>query len=710
MQYYDEASRVLYDTMPAAISYWGIASFQVGIAAAESANCYNMLRKEDVANMIATRCLAARSTPELIGRQDWFYLSLYLVDSLIGSGKYAEAESALEHLIGQRPITPTIHMMGCLRLSKIRRRVSTESGAIEFYHSLREGLGLFRQVPSALREEYLEEAACTLSATVTTTQGSLEAQETLIGDINALIGQADLRESPAQKRYAQAQLEFKQHTVRQENSIAPGLSIPQVDSITLADAAVGRAPTQSSSTIDETTTYIATQRVFSIPYERDHSFIERPEVMKNISNLSYNHPMRVYSIHGEAGIGKTAFVTDLVYRLQLSYHAVIWIKDGPLDEIYDNLRKCAIQLGLQSVGSSTPICQHQALEQLFKWFQNPRTTVSDGPWLIVFDGIESEQVLDQIWPNGGSFGNVIAITRKVPSFSVLSNATFIKLEQLDLTKLPHSVANFSRLTLLPEPGGHKIKDLCSLVNLLDSHPAAIKAAASLISRNGISIQDFIFAFKQSQGSYLSLPAMNEIHRQPNHSLHLITIWLSQPHESEHLMNVISLLSGIEIDENFLWPDEEPIRLYDDAPTVRDYRMMRDQLLDSTLIWRNRRHTLCTSTTVQTILRKRMDPISFDKACCKVLLLLHHSWPCKFEDLLWTDGSLSTHTKCSNLWPHVCSLAELLHLNSRFFEAVKTTEALLNISWCVLNSSELSSTPIQTRHANLNQPKLWHHTQ
>ncbi|KAL2677089.1 hypothetical protein Neosp_010856 [[Neocosmospora] mangrovei] len=390
IQYHDEAATVLHATFPAAISHWGLTSFQVGIIAAESANCYNMLRKEDVASTIATRCLAARNTPELVSRQDWYYLSLYLADSLIGSGRYAEARSALEELVSKRLITPTINMMGHLRLSKIRRRVSVESGATEFYHSLREGLRLFCQVPSALREEYLEEAACSLSAAVATTQGSLEAQETLVVAVGEVLGKTRLGESPAKKRYTQAQLDFRHHILQQDNN--------------------------PSASEEKAKTPIATRTVFSVPHERNHDFVKIPQVADILYPTALEDYFDVYAIYGGAGVGKTSFATEFAYRVQLVYSVVLWVKDAPVDEIRDYLSSVATQLGFVDADSSIPIHPDESLEQMFKWFTHPDHLNFKGPWLIVFDGIENKQVLRRFWPTGGQFGTVFVMSREKPSF------------------------------------------------------------------------------------------------------------------------------------------------------------------------------------------------------------------------------------------------------------------------------------------------------
>lgn len=696
MQHYDEASKVLKNTMPAAISYWGITSFQIGIVAAESANCYNMLREEDVANTIATRCLAARSTPELIGRQDWFYLSLYLADSLIGSGRYSEAESALEHLISQPPITPTIHMMGCLRLSKIRRRVPGENGTAESHRCLHEALGLFDQVPKALREEYLEETACTLEATMATTQGSLEAQEALMNGVNDLLDQTSLAESPAQKRYAQVQLQFKHNALRQENdTIVSGHGFSRARSP--SSEAIRQTRSDSSSITDDMTTSTPSPNVFSVPYERDKNYIVVPELESVLKISPPSGGMGVSSIYGDVGVGKTALATEAVYRTRFIFNAVIWIRDAPLDEIFNYLSSVAGQLGLKNA------------VQMYQWFATPGKFGFPGRWLMVFDGIESEEVIRQLWPTRGRNGTVLTVSRGKPSYLkdlASGMPRYTKLRPLNLTDAMILAWGFlndsAKATVavnLSKPDASTPRSLLkreySLAELLEGHPAAIKQAASLISRRDMGIGDFLAGYKKAQASISNVPMGMFPHQ--NHNVHLITIWLLNPGDGGPLMNVLSLLDASAVPESLLWPNASFTRPDGYPQSISEFEKMRNELLESSLICREgTQQSLWTHQAMQAIFRERMDRPSFNRAYYRCLLLLAHAWPCEYENQLFIND-ISPHAECSKLWPHVDILLWGPQWPSPYVlsahEATQILKVLLDISWCVSYSPVFTSIPM-----------------
>ncbi|KAI8714632.1 hypothetical protein NCS52_01183600 [Fusarium sp. LHS14.1] len=703
MQYHGEAARVLHAGVPAAVSHWGLKSFQVGIIAAESANCYNMLRREDIANMIATRFLAGRGTPELTSRQDWFYLNFSLIDSLIGSGRYAEAEPAIKQIISQPSVPPTIHMMGCLRLSKIGRRAPEQNGTeVESHHPLEEGIDHFRQVSSTLREEYLEEVACSLSVRETG-QKSLEAQETLVAAVGEVLGKTTLGESPAKKRYTQAQLDFRHHIFQQDDN--PSASEWKV-SRTFPVISSGQESQEKpeSSTPGTTKAPMATRTVFSVPHERNHDFVQIPQATDILYPASLEDYFDVYAFYGGVGVGKTSFATDFAYRVQHVYSVVLWVKDAPVDEIRDYLSSVAAHFELVDAESSIPIHPDEALEQMFRWFTHPDHLDFKGPWLIVFDGIENEQVIRHFWPTGGQFGTVFVMSREKPSFlSEWANVVprYIELGKSTTTEATESASHHTPTHQYPEPQSQRMavtkaatqvtrSDTDRLLDMLNRQHdlAAIKQATALISKHHMSTQYFIAAYQRVQTSLLGPQAMDKILQYPNHSLPLITMWFLDSRDGESLMNVISLLSPTYIDETFLFPDQLFARIDNYPQIASDFQIQRDDLLDSSMIWRDSgSRRLNTSPVLHTAFREQMEPSAFNDAYCRALYLLSQAWPCKFEDPLLVSYAPSHHTRCSELWPHALSLKDqpcrlaLDHLASQ--EAATIVPALLDISWCAI---------------------------
>ncbi|KAL6362046.1 hypothetical protein LRP88_05529 [Fusarium phalaenopsidis] len=188
-----DALEVLKAAMPSAIQTWGGTSLQVGIVAAESANCCNAVRSEPLAERIAGRFLDLRTTQELSRRPDWFYLRVALIDSHIGQAKYQEAELELEEVLERSHTPDTIRMMSCLRLAKVRRRM--ERGGREAFRPsapLQTGASLLKQAPKVLQREFLEETACNLAIIPEAERRNTASEPTqLVENINEFLEESE---------------------------------------------------------------------------------------------------------------------------------------------------------------------------------------------------------------------------------------------------------------------------------------------------------------------------------------------------------------------------------------------------------------------------------------------------------------------------------------------------------------------------------------
>ncbi|KAI1505803.1 hypothetical protein F5X99DRAFT_428902 [Biscogniauxia marginata] len=206
---YEEAIAVLTNNMQAAIDFWGVTSFQVGIAAAESTNCYNMLDQANRAEKNAEYFLGVRDTQQLRTRPDWFYLALSLVDSLTSRGRYEEADRKLQGIIDQPSASNTLRMITCLRLSKVRRRMQQGGGkAFEVGSPLQIGATLLTEAPIEFQQDYLEEMVCNLILIPATEKEQLRRSEELFNTVKSLLAHETLMGSPNMVRYIQMQEEF----------------------------------------------------------------------------------------------------------------------------------------------------------------------------------------------------------------------------------------------------------------------------------------------------------------------------------------------------------------------------------------------------------------------------------------------------------------------------------------------------------------------
>ncbi|KAF5700326.1 guanine nucleotide-binding alpha-3 subunit [Fusarium globosum] len=161
---YDQAAKALEATRVELVAQYGPCSMQLGIVTSELANCYNVLRREALAEFTLTQSLELRRDSNLSNRRDEIYLRLALADSFIGQAKYKNALPILENIIDKPNISATFRMMSALRLTRSRRRMHGDAReAFKQKSPLWTGLSLLDIVPDVLVMEYVEELGCCIS-------------------------------------------------------------------------------------------------------------------------------------------------------------------------------------------------------------------------------------------------------------------------------------------------------------------------------------------------------------------------------------------------------------------------------------------------------------------------------------------------------------------------------------------------------------------
>lgn len=107
------------------------------------------------------------------------------------------------------------------------------------------------------------------------------------------------------------------------------------------------------------------------------------------------------ALHGMGGVGKTQAAIEFAYRFGSRYSIIWWIRAEHSASIADHLMWLARELGISEV-----VEQSQILFELWRELRNR------GRWLLVFDNVESRQILDRFWPSTGT-GSILLTSRNV---------------------------------------------------------------------------------------------------------------------------------------------------------------------------------------------------------------------------------------------------------------------------------------------------------
>lgn len=138
---------------------------------------------------------------------------------------------------------------------------------------------------------------------------------------------------------------------------------------------------------------------------RNANFTDRLDTIEAVRQIlqpgSSNDSLTACALHGMGGVGKTQTAIEFTYRFRSRYSIIWWIRAEHPASIADHLMWLARELGV-----SEAVEQNQILFELWRELRNR------GRWLLIFDNMESRQILDRFWPSTGT-GSVLLTSRNV---------------------------------------------------------------------------------------------------------------------------------------------------------------------------------------------------------------------------------------------------------------------------------------------------------
>ncbi|KAI0873975.1 P-loop containing nucleoside triphosphate hydrolase protein [Hypoxylon argillaceum] len=136
----------------------------------------------------------------------------------------------------------------------------------------------------------------------------------------------------------------------------------------------------------------------SLPYSRNHQFQFREDILQRLDVElrpgTDATSLQATGLHGLGGVGKTQVALEFAYRHSEDYEAIFWITAETAAKLRESLFSHV--RAVMSTPENTPqqdTCEGRRVR-----------------WLIVFDNIEDEGVIEQLWPKG-SHGSIILTSR-----------------------------------------------------------------------------------------------------------------------------------------------------------------------------------------------------------------------------------------------------------------------------------------------------------
>ncbi|MEV6845119.1 FxSxx-COOH system tetratricopeptide repeat protein [Actinoplanes sp. NPDC051411] len=179
------------------------------------------------------------------------------------------------------------------------------------------------------------------------------------------------------------------------------------------------------------------------------------------------------ALHGLGGVGKTQLATEFAYRHLDEYPVVWWMTAETPGQVRTSLAQLAQRLGTP-VESDIRVTTALVLEAL---------STSGFPWLLVYDNVESPEILSDLVPSTGT-GHVIITSRNTAAWSTRGEAI-----EVDVFERAESIQLLQR-------HGRSIAetDADRLADKLGDLPLALEQAAIWHATTGMPIAEYLELF------------------------------------------------------------------------------------------------------------------------------------------------------------------------------------------------------------------------
>lgn len=226
---------------------------------------------------------------------------------------------------------------------------------------------------------------------------------------------------------------------------------------------------------------------YVIPYGLNLRFFGRDKDIRTLRDVldpkGETEMMKCVAIHGLGGVGKTQLALHYANTSMKLYDIIVWIRADNHITIVQGLSSFTSKLGLSSGRED----DHQSIQQVRDWLN-----VSGKSFLLVFDNVADDNVLEQIWPASPS-ASVIITTR---SLSVASRRTtnILSLECFDGDAGPEVLYALTGNRPSCEKDMAAATEIC---HLLGGLPLAMNEASGFMGERGCSYEEFLWIYRKS---------------------------------------------------------------------------------------------------------------------------------------------------------------------------------------------------------------------
>ena len=302
---------------------------------------------------------------------------------------------------------------------------------------------------------------------------------------------------------------------------------------------------------------------YQLPFGRNHAFYGRTSVLKELEDAlkasNAGHSIRSVALWGAGGIGKSQVALEYAnLQVQANCRLVIWLPAQTETDMSRALVQAASQV--RPPGYEDGMTAERTRFMMWNWLQttgekfhtgcavNSDEMRVDASWLIVFDNVDDNELLNSNWPVAGN-GQIVVTCRSeliaaCPATCSVEIPSFTKQEGGEL---------LLRLASKRKVDDGDIAAAEQLSGMLGGLALAIDITARQIFVKKKSMRQFLPYFVKNKQS-LRIPPRYAA-RNPYYSDTLVTVWQtafeSLGENSSHLLGLVCFFAPDAIPRNII---------------------------------------------------------------------------------------------------------------------------------------------------------------
>lgn len=253
---------------------------------------------------------------------------------------------------------------------------------------------------------------------------------------------------------------------------------------------------------------------YQLPFSRNHAFYGRVELLAQIQHVlvpeQHAPSIRSVALWGTGGIGKSQIALEYAnLQMQSNCKLILWIPSETESEITKALVDAAQHIrppGFEENSSPERTCL-----VMLNWLQTTET-----PWLLVFDNVESNELLLQNWPTAGNGQIVVTCRSELSAASPAAQAL-----EIPAFTVADSCQLLMKLASIRDSDS-EVEAATELGQLLGGLALAIDITARQILARKKSVKDFLPYFIENRHLFREPPRYSA--RNPYYSKNLLTVW------------------------------------------------------------------------------------------------------------------------------------------------------------------------------------------